>query len=85
MHVDYTIWGWVHLVLGSSWLPPASGSWSAGCGLGSSACSLALLSAVVNIVFISAYPIWSTIMIAVDILVIWAMTVHGREMGPTGA
>jgi hypothetical protein len=39
-----------------------------------------MLSALVNIAFLSAYPIWSTIMIAVDILIIWALTVHGSEM-----
>jgi hypothetical protein len=35
---------------------------------------------MVNAAFLAAYPIWSTIMIAFDILVIWALTVHGREM-----
>ena len=38
------------------------------------------MSAVLNIGFLSAYPIWSTIMIAVDILIIWALTVHGGEL-----
>ena len=41
---------------------------------------LAMVSAVVNLGFLSAYPIWSAIMIAVDILVIWALTVHGGEL-----
>ena len=41
---------------------------------------VAVLSILVNIAFLAAYPIWSTIMIAVDILVIWALTVHGHEM-----
>jgi hypothetical protein len=29
---------------------------------------------------LSAYPIWSAVMIALDILIIWAITVHGAEM-----
>jgi hypothetical protein len=41
---------------------------------------IAFLSAVVNLAFISAYPIWSTIMIALDVLVIFAIIVHGREL-----
>jgi len=41
---------------------------------------LFVLSIVVNAAFLAAYPIWSTILIAVDILVIWALTVHGDEM-----
>ena len=41
---------------------------------------MALLSSVINLAFLAAYPIWSVMMIAVDILVIWALTVHGSEM-----
>ena len=41
---------------------------------------VAMISAVVNLAFLPAYPIWSAIMIAVDILVIWALTVHGGEL-----
>ncbi|GAA1572796.1 hypothetical protein GCM10009789_27930 [Kribbella sancticallisti] len=33
-----------------------------------------------NIGFLAAYPIWSVTMIAIDILVIWALTVHGHEI-----
>ena len=42
---------------------------------------VALLSAILNLGFMSAYPIWSAIMIALDVLVIYAVTVHGREAG----
>jgi hypothetical protein len=37
------------------------------------------VSALVNVAFLAAYPLWSAIMIAVDILVIYAVTAHGRE------
>ena len=37
-------------------------------------------SALVNAAFLAAYPVWSAMMIAVDILVIWAVTVHGSEI-----
>ena len=39
-----------------------------------------MLSAIVNIGFLSAYPIWPTIMITIDVLVIWAIIVHGGEL-----
>jgi hypothetical protein len=39
-----------------------------------------MVSALVNVAFLSAYPIWSTLMIVIDLLVIWAITVHGREI-----
>jgi len=77
--VDYTTWGWVHLLLGI--LVAAAGlgvmagqTWARIVGI-----LLALVSAVVNIAFLAANPVWSTILIAVDILVIYALTVHGKE------
>lgn len=80
VHVDYTTWGWTHLILGVVVAGAGAGliagqMWARIIGV-----LVALVSSVVNIAFLSAYPIWSTIMIAVDILVIWAITVHGREM-----
>ena len=39
-----------------------------------------MLSAVVNVGFLAAYPLWSLMMIALDVTVILALTVHGSEM-----
>jgi hypothetical protein len=78
--VDYTVWGWVHLVLGVV---------AIGAGLGLLqgrtwgrvvVILLAGLSALVNLGFLSAYPIWSTIVIAMDIIVIFALTVHWKDV-----
>jgi hypothetical protein len=77
--VDYAAWGWLHLILGLV---------IAGAGVGLLrgqmwarvvAVIVASISAIVNLVFMSAYPLWSAIMIALDILVIYAVTAHGRE------
>ena len=38
------------------------------------------LSALVSGAFIAAFPIWFTLMAALDIIVIWAVMTHGREM-----
>jgi hypothetical protein len=40
---------------------------------------LAVLNSVVQISFLNAAPVWSTIMIAFNVLVIWAVIVHGSE------
>jgi hypothetical protein len=37
------------------------------------------LSALAQITFITAYPLWSLAVIAIDVLVLWALTVHGGE------
>jgi hypothetical protein len=77
--VDYTTWGWVHLLLGIVIIAAGLGvmvgqMWARLVGI-----ILAVLSAVVNIAFLAAYPVWSTIVITIDVLVIYALTVHGRE------
>ena len=79
VNVDYTTWGWVHIVFGV--LVAAAGvalyvgaTWARVVAVG-----VALLSALLNIAFLSAYPVWSAIMIALDILVIYAVTAHGAE------
>ena len=41
---------------------------------------VAVISATLNLLFIGAYPVWSTIIIAVDVIVIYAIVVHGREL-----
>jgi hypothetical protein len=80
--VDYTVWGWVHLILGLA---------AVGAGLGLLqgrtwgrilVICLAGLSALVNLGFLAAYPLWSTIVIAFDVIVIYALTVHWDEARP---
>jgi hypothetical protein len=79
LSVDYTAWGWTHLILGI--LVAAAGlgvmvgqMWARVVGI-----VVALVSAIVNLAFIAAYPVWGAIIITVDILVIYALTVHGKE------
>ena len=80
VNVDYTTWGWVHVVVGA-----VAGLTGVGLMAGNMVArfvgvGIAVLSAVVNLAFISAYPIWSTIVIALDVIVIYAIIVHGREL-----
>jgi len=78
--LDYTAWGWTHLIAGT--IVAAAGvalfsgkMWARVIGV-----ILASVSLLVNFAFIAAYPFWSTIIIAMDIFIILALTVHGREM-----
>jgi hypothetical protein len=41
---------------------------------------IAVVSALANMMFLAAYPVWGTIVIAIDVLVIYAMAAHGREV-----
>jgi hypothetical protein len=80
LQADFTAWGWIHIVGGvvivaAGFALFAGKLWARVVGV-----IVALLSAIVNIGFLAAYPIWSVTMVAIDILIIWALTVHGHEM-----
>lgn len=78
--LDYTQWGWAH-ILGGIIIILAAGSLMQGSYFGRTvAVIVAGASALVNMAFIPIYPIWSTIMTAVCVLVIWAVIVHGDEL-----
>ena len=80
VNVDYTVWGWTHLLLGALILISGIGVLAGNLAARTVGVILAGLSALVNLVFIEAYPVWSVIIITVDVLVIYALIVHGREL-----
>jgi hypothetical protein len=79
--VDYTAWGWTHLLLGVVIVAGGVGVLAGNLIARVLGFALAGISAVLNLLFIEAYPLWSVIVVTVDVLVIYALTVHGREMG----
>jgi hypothetical protein len=79
-HLPPTVWGWFHLLfglvmattgvllaLGRPWARPL-------------AIIVALVSAVLNFFFLPYYPVWAVIVIGLDVVVIWAVASHGREI-----
>ena len=78
--LDYTAWGWTHLILGVlvalAGVALFSGRmWGRVVGV-----ALALLSILTNFAFMPAYPLWAINLIIVDIFVIYAIVIHGPEM-----
>jgi hypothetical protein len=78
--VDTAVWGWIHLLLGI--LVAASGfylffgkRWARIIAI-----IAALVSAVSNFLFIPYYPVWSLLIIALNVVVVWAVAAHGREL-----
>jgi hypothetical protein len=80
IQVNYNVWGWFHVLLGALILVAGIGVLAGNLAARTLAVVLAGLSALANLLFIAAYPFWSLTIIAVDILVIYAITVHGREL-----
>ena len=80
VNVDYTAWGWVHLLLGIVLVAAGAAIFSGriwGRTLGVIA---AIISAVLNFAYMASYPVWSTVIIAIDVLVIYALIAHGGEL-----
>jgi hypothetical protein len=78
--VDYNTWGWVHTGIGLIAVLAGLGLLAGNMAARVVGIGIAFLSALVNLAFLSAYPVWSTIMITVDVIVIYAIIVHGREV-----
>jgi hypothetical protein len=71
--LDVTAWGWIHLIIGvivalAGIAVYGGATWARAVGI-----VLAILSAVANFFFIPYYPVWSVLIIALDIAVIWAL------------
>ncbi|MGY1778925.1 DUF7144 family membrane protein [Geodermatophilus sp. SYSU D01036] len=77
---DYAVWGWVHLVLGVVGILVGAGLMRGNRVARVLAVAFAGLSALVHLLFLPAYPFWSVLVIAFDVVVIYAVTVHGREV-----
>jgi hypothetical protein len=80
VHVGYQAWGWTHLVVGVVAASAAFGlmtgaTWARIVGI-----ITAMASALVNIGFLAAAPVWAVLMITLDVLVIYAITAHGRDL-----
>jgi hypothetical protein len=83
--VNYNVWGTAHLILGVLLMLCGAGVLTGNLAARTVGVILAGLSALANLAFIGAYPIWSMIIITVDVLVIYALTVHGRELRSTSS
>ena len=80
VNVDYDAWGWTHLVLGIVAIAVGFGLIAGNTIARVAGAAIAVISAILNLVFIGAYPVWSTTIIALDVVVIYAIVVHGREL-----
>ena len=77
---DLTAWGWVHLIAGIIIILAETGVLRGAVWARTVGVTLAIISAIANFGFIPYYPVWSIVMIALDIAIIWALTGHGRDI-----
>ena len=77
---NVTSWGWIHLVLGLVVLMAGIGIFTGSVVARTIGVFVAVLSAGVHFMFMPYQPIWSAIVIALDVAIIWALTAHGRDI-----
>jgi hypothetical protein len=78
--LDPTGYGWIHLILGIVLVLVGFGIFSGAVWARTVGIILAMLSAFVNFFFIPSYPVWSVLIIALDIAVIWALATTGPDV-----
>lgn len=77
---DVTTWGWIHLILGvvvavAGYFVLQAKVWARTVGV-----IVAVISALFNFAWLPYYPVWSILIIALNVVVIWALTVRGRDV-----
>ncbi len=78
--VDYDVWGWAHVLVGVGAIVAAAlllRGIMAGRVMG---VVIAAVSASLHFAFLPAYPWWSVLAIGFDVLVIYALSMHGAEL-----
>ena len=73
-------WGWIHLILGVIVLLAGiallgGASWARIVGI-----AMAALIAIANFLWLPYYPVWAIVLIALNVVVIWALAAHGRDI-----
>lgn len=78
--VSMTQWGWIHLAIGAVAVLAGIGVFTGNVAARAVGVAVAGISLLANFMFIPAYPIWALSIMAIDVLVIWALVAHGGEM-----
>ena len=78
--LDVSTWGWIHLFVGAivalaGLLLFTGAVWARMVAIG-----LAMLSMLVNFFYIPYYPVWSILIIAIDVAVIWGLARNASDL-----
>jgi hypothetical protein len=75
---DTTVWGVIHMILGVvfivvGWFVLRGASWAIWTAIG-----LAVVNGLLNFMWLPLQPFWAIVLIAIDVLVIWALATTGQ-------
>lgn len=77
---DVTSWGWIHLIMGVIVALAGVGLFQGAVWARTVAVIVASVSIIANFMWMPYYPFWSMTVIVFDVFVIWAATMHGRDI-----
>ena len=77
---DFTTWGVITLIWGAMLVAAGFGLLGGRGGARVFAIVVVFVNMIVQIAFLAAYPIWSTIIIALDVFVLYALTARWDEV-----
>lgn len=77
--LDVTAWGWIHIVLALLVGAAGFGLFVGATWARAVAVVAASVSLVGNFAWLPHFPLWGLTLMALDVFIIWAVTVHGRD------
>jgi hypothetical protein len=80
---DTTVWGWIHLLGGLLTVVAGGFVFSGAVWARTIGVLIALASAVGTFAYLPTSPVWAIAILAVDVTIIWALTLHGRDFADT--
>ncbi len=78
---DLQTWGWVMLAMSVVQIVTAFGVWVWWKGIRWVGVTIAAVNAIVQMLAMPSYPLWSLCLLTLDILVIYGLVVHGARRG----
>ncbi|MEV6300607.1 hypothetical protein AB0M02_14465 [Actinoplanes sp. NPDC051861] len=80
VELDYQTWGWSHVILGTVTVATGIGvflgqTWARVVGV-----IITAGAALTHFSFLAVAPLWCSILICVEVVVIYALAVHGRDV-----
>jgi hypothetical protein len=79
LQLDTTAWGWIHMLIGIVLVAAGVGVYSGNVLARTVGVFVAAGSMLSVFIWLPWYPLWGFVVLFVDISVIWALTVHGRD------
>ena len=78
---DVSTWGWIHMLIGVIGVAVGIGILAGQVWASVGGMAIAVVSALSQFMFMPYYPFWSILLIALDVLVIWALATSLGESG----